>query len=274
MADYFATTGGHILYGREFTDAEVRANANVVLVNETFARLWLRPADAIGHMVTGSDGTVRRIVGVVRNLDFMAQYISDVFDVDPPETFIPARSPGGFDSTFVVNVEGQPEDHVAAIRAALQSVDRGVPVYGLKTMQQRMDQAFVRPKFYRTALVFFASFGLLLALMGIYAVVSYGVTQRTHEMGVRLALGTTPTRLRTTFVRHGLATVVVGTLGGIACATSTGRLLGSLIEGAKAFDVATYVLATISVCLVAAASIWVATRRIASMDVVEILRAE
>lgn len=274
MADYFATTGGHVLYGREFSDAEVRANANVVLVNETFARLWLRPADAVGHMVTGSDGTVRRIVGVVRNLDFMGQYISDVFDLDPPETFIPAHNPGGFDSTFVVKVEGQPEDHVAAIRAALQSVDRGVPIYGVETMQQRIDQAFTRPKFYRTALVFFASFGLLLALMGIYAVVSYAVTQRTHEMGVRLALGTTPTHLRTRFVRHGLATVVVGTLGGIACAASTGRLLGSLIEGAKAFDVATYVLATISICLVAAASIWVATRRIAHMDVVEILRAE
>ena len=274
MAGYFATTGGHILYGREFTDDEVRANANVVLVNETFARLWLRPAAAVGHMVTGPDGTVRRIAGVVRNLDFMGQYISDVFDADPPETFVPADNPGGFDSTFVVKVEGRPEDHVAAVRAALQSVDRGVPVYGVKTMQQRMDEAFARPKFYRTALVFFASFGLLLALMGIYAVVSYAVTQRTHEMGVRLALGTTPTRLRTRFVRRGLAIVIIGTFGGIACAASTGRLLGSLIEGARAFDVATYVLATISICLVAAASIWVATRRIAHLDVVEILRAE
>jgi predicted permease len=274
MAGYFATTGGHLLYGREFTDAEVRSNANVMLVNQTFARLWLRPADALGQIVKGPDGTVRRIVGVVRNLDFMGHYISDVFDVDPPETFIPAHNPGGFDSTFVVKVEGQTRDHVAAIRAALQSLDRGVPVYGVETMQQRMDRAFVRPKFYRTALAFFAGFGLLLALTGIYAVVSYSVTQRTHEMGVRLALGTTPTRLRTKFVRHGSAIVVVGSLGGIACAASTGRLLGSLIEGAKPFDAATYVLATISICLVAAASTWVATRSIANMDVVEILRAE
>jgi putative ABC transport system permease protein len=271
---YFATTGGHVLYGREFTDAEIRSNAKVVLVNETFARLWLRPADAVGHMVTDPDGTVRKVVGVVRNLDFMGQYIADVFDIDPPETFVPANNPGGFDSTFVVKVEGRPEDHVAAIRTALQSLDRGVPVYGAKTMQQRMDQAFARPKFYRTALLFFASFGLLLALMGIYAVVSYAVTQRTHEMGVRLALGTTPTRLRTRFVRRGLATVIIGTLGGIACAASTGRLLSSLIEGAKAFDGPTYVLAAISICLVSSASIWVATRRIAHMDVVEILRAE
>ena len=274
MANYFATTGGHVLYGREFTDAEIRANGNVVLVNETFARLWLPPADIVGHLVTGPDGTARRIIGVVRNLDFMGRYVSDVFDIDPPETFVPAYKPGGFDSTFVVKVEGRPEHHVAAIRAAVQSVDRGVPVYDVETMGQRMDRAFGRPKFYRTALVFFTSFALLLALIGVYAVVSYAVTQRTHEIGVRLALGTTPTRLRTKFVRQGLATVVSGTVAGIAGGASAGKLLGSLIEGAKAFDLVTYILATISICLVAAASIWVATRRIARVDLVEILRAE
>ena len=141
-------------------------------------------------------------------------------------------------------------------------------------MQQRLDRAFAHPKFYRTALVFFAGFALLLALVGIYAVVSYSVAQRTHEMGIRLSLGTTPLRLRTKFVRHGLATVLFGTLGGIAVAASTGKLLGSLLEGAGTFDVATYVLVTISICAVAAASIWFATRRIAKMDVMAILRAE
>ena len=84
MAEYFATTGGHILYGREFTDAEVRSNAKVVIVNETFARCGCGRPMPSAHMVTGPDGTVRRIIGVVRNLDFMGQYISDVFDVILP----------------------------------------------------------------------------------------------------------------------------------------------------------------------------------------------
>ncbi len=274
MADYFRTTGGHILYGREFTDAEVRSDASVVLVNETFARLWLRRADAVGHMVTGPDKVVRKIIGVVRNLDFMGQYISDVFDVDPPETFIPAHNPGGFDSTFVAKVEGKPDGYLASIRAAIQAVDRGVPVYGVETMGQRMDRAFTRPKFYRTALVFFAGFALLLAIIGIYAVVAYAVTQRTHEMGVRLALGTTPARLRASFIRHGLATVVVGTLSGFICAASGQRLLNSLIEGAQPLDLATMGLSTLSICLIAAVSTWVATRHIAELDVLEILRAE
>ncbi len=274
MAGYFATTGGKVLYGREFTDAEVRSDANVILVNQSFAARWLQPSDAVGHLVTGPGRTVRKIVGVVRNLDFMGQYLFDTYDVDPPETFIPAHDPGGFDSTFVVKVSGRAEDHLASIRDAVQSVDRGVPVYGVQTMQQRMDRAFARPKFYRTALIFFTSFALLLALLGVYAVVSYAVWQRTHEMGVRLALGTTPARLRAKLVQQGLATVVCGTLVGIACAAVTGKLLGSLIEGAKALDPGSYVLATVPICLVAAASIWVATRRIARIDVVTILRAE
>jgi putative ABC transport system permease protein len=274
MAGYFTTTGGHILYGREFADAEIRSDAKAVIVNESFARLWLRPSDAVGHIVTGPDGTARTIVGVVRNLDFMGQYISDVFDVDPPETFVPAHNPGGFDSTFVVNVEGQPRDHVPAIRAAVQSVDRGVPAYEVETMQQRMDQAFARPKFYRTALVFFASFALLLALIGIYAVVSYAVTQRTQEMGVRLALGTTPTRLRSVFVGQTMAVIVLGTMAGLACAMGAGKLLGNLIEGAKPFDALACLLVSISICLIAACSIWIATHRISRMDIAEILRAE
>lgn len=274
MADYFRTTGGHMLYGREFTDAEVRSNANVVLVNETFARLWLEPADAVGHTVTGPDKVARKIIGVVRNLDFMGQYISDVFDVDPAETFIPAHNPGGFDSTFVVKVTGGAERHVPSIRAVLQAVDRGVPVYGVETMQHRMDRAFVRPKFYRTALVFFTCFALLLALVGIYAVVAYAVTQRTHEMGVRLALGTTPVRLRTRFIRHGVTTVFIGTFVGFVCAASGQRLLNSLIEGAQTLDFATAGLATLSICFISASSIWVATRRITNLDVLSILRAE
>ena len=274
MAAYFATTGGHILYGREFTDAEVRSNAKAVIINETLARIWLHNADAVGHVLTGPDGTVRTIVGVVRNLDFMGPYFSDVFDVNPAEAFVPAYNPGGFDSTFVVNVGGRPEERVAAIRATVQSVDRGVPVHRVETMHQRMDLAFARPKFFRTALVFFAGFALLLALIGIYAAVSYAVTQRTHEMGIRLALGITPTRLRIQFVRQGLATVVLGAIAGLAGAAGAGKLLGSFVEGVRSVDPAAYGLATLSISTVAAGSIWIASRRIARVDIAETLRAE
>jgi putative ABC transport system permease protein len=274
MSDYFAATSGHIRYGREFTDAEVRSDARVTIVNDTFAKLSLGTTDVLGHMVTDAGGRTRKIIGVVKTVDFMDGWISDVFDVNPPEIFVPEHSPAGFPSTLVVHVDGRPEDDVAMIRDAVQSVDRTVPVFGVKTMQQRMDEAFARPRLYRTAVLFFAAFALLLAVTGIYAVVSYAVVQRTHEMGVRLALGTTPTRLRKRLLAQGLTSVVFGTLFGITGALLAARLLGSLIEGASSFDPMTYIAAMLFIWLIASVSIWTATHRISRMDVVEILRAE
>jgi ABC-type antimicrobial peptide transport system permease subunit len=147
-------------------------------------------------------------------------------------------------------------------------------VYSVETMQQRIEQAFARPKFYRTALTFFASFALLLAVLGVYAVVSYAVTQRTREMGVRLALGTTAMHLRTVLLGHGLVSVIVGALGGVLGAVLAGRLLGSLVEGASASDPLLYGMVVVSMGLIAALSIWIATRRITGLDIAEILRAE
>jgi putative ABC transport system permease protein len=174
----------------------------------------------------------------------------------------------------VVRVNGQAKDHLATIRDAIRSLDTQVPVFDAKTMEQRMDGALARPKFYHTALLFFAGFALLLAVIGLYGVVSYAVAQRTREMGVRLALGTTPGRLRTMLLWQGLLSVAVGAAMGIAGATMTGRFLESLVNGAKPFDLATFTLSTLVLLLTAATSIWFATRRIAGLDIMAILRLE
>jgi ABC-type antimicrobial peptide transport system permease subunit len=124
-----------------------------------------------------------------------------------------------------VRVDGRAEDHLAAIRDTIQSVDPQVPVFGVKTMEQRLDEVFANPKFYRTAIWTFAGFALLLAVIGIYGIVSYAVVQRTQEMGVRMALGTTPVRLRGMLLRQGLLMVVAGAIPGIAGAQLIGRFL-------------------------------------------------
>jgi predicted permease len=273
MSDYFATTGGQVLYGREFTNAEVQNDANVAIVNDVLAKMFLGTTDVVGHLETIGDRP-RKIIGVVKRVDFMDRYLIDLGDIDPPETFIPAHSPGHFDSIFVARVSGHAEDQLAMIRQAVQLVDPDVPVFSVESMQQRFDEAFVRPKFYRTALLFFASFALLLAVLGVYAVVSYAVTQRIHEMGVRLALGTTSVRLRVVLLGQGLVSVLCGTLGGLLAAVLAGRLLESLVEGASTLNPAAYVLAVPSICLIAALSIWTATRRINRLDIMEILRTE
>jgi ABC-type lipoprotein release transport system permease subunit len=118
-------------------------------------------------------------------------------------------------------------------------VDPQGPVFGVKTMEQRLDEVFANPKFYRTAVWTFAAIALLLAVIGIYGIVSYAVVERTQEMGVRMALGTTPSRLRSMLLRQGLLVVVAGAIPGIAGAQLTGRFLESLIAGAKPIGLTT-----------------------------------
>jgi putative ABC transport system permease protein len=271
FSDYFKTMGGRILYGREFNDAEVRSDANVVVVNERFAEEFGPAADALDHEVTLGNDPPCKIIGVVRVMDYM----TDTMDTaHSNQIFVPAHSPGGFVSTFVARVDGRAEDWLPAIRDTIRSVDTQVPVFGVKTMEQRMTDALGRPKFYRTAVLFFAGFALLLAVIGIYGVVSYAVARRTHEMGVRLALGATPVRLRGTMLRQGLLSVAAGAFFGIAGARLTARFLESLVEGAKSVNLATLVFSILFIALIASASIWVGTRRIARFDILDILRTE
>jgi ABC-type antimicrobial peptide transport system permease subunit len=154
------------------------------------------------------------------------------------------------------------------------TVDPQVPVFAVKTMEQRLDDVFVAPKFYRTAVWTFAGFALLLAVIGIYGIVSYAVVERTQEMGIRMALGRTPVQVRGMLLRHGLLMVMAGAIPGIAGARLTGRLLESLMDGAKPIGPAMSAGLVLFFGFVASASIWSATRRIASLDILAILRSE
>jgi putative ABC transport system permease protein len=271
FSDYFKTMGGRILYGREFTDAEVRSDASVIVVNERFAAEFGSAADALGHQVTLGNDPPRKVIGIVRGMDYM----TDTMDTaHSNQIFVPAHSPGGFVSTFVARVDGRAQDRLAVIRDTIRSMDTQVPVFAVKTMNQRLADNLARPNFYRTAVFSFAGFALLLAVIGIYGVVSYAVAKRTHEMGVRLALGATPVRLRGILLRQGLITVAAGAISGIAGAMLTGRFLESLVDGAKSVDLATFILSILFITLIASASIWAGTRRIARLDILEILHIE
>ena len=269
LSDYFQTMGARILYGREFTDAEIRSGARVAVVNDRFAAGFGAPRDAIGHRLTlGSDSW--RIVGVVKGME----YETDPTTANGNEVFIPSTNPGSFFSTFVVRVDGQAEDRLAQVRDVIQSLDPQVPVFGAKTMEQRLDQVFAGPKFYRTAVSSFAGFALLLAMMGIYGIMSYAVVQRTQEMGIRLALGTTPLRLRGMLLRRGLLVVGASAIPGIAGAQLSGRFLETLIDGAKPVGPGTSAGLILLLAVVASTSTWFASRRIARFDITAILRAE
>ncbi len=270
LSDYFQTMGGRILCGREFTAAEVRSGAKVAVVNERFAAEFGVPQDALAHQLTIEGDTPRKIIGVVEGME----YETDPTTAKGNEVFVPSETPGSFFSTFVVRVDGRAEDRIAAIRDTIQSVDPQVPVFSVRTMEQRLDEVFAHPKFYRAAVWIFAGFALLLAVLGIYGIVSYAVVQRTQEMGIRMALGRTPVQLRGMLLRQGMLMVMAGAIPGIVGAQLSGRLLESLVDGAKPAGLATSASLVLLFAAVASASIWSATRRIATLDITAILRCE
>jgi predicted permease len=270
MSEYFQTMGGRILYGREFTDAEIRSGARVAVVNERFAKSFGNPKDVVGHQLTNGGNSHGNIVGVVKGME----YETDPTTANGNQVFVPSGTPGSFFSTFVVRMDSRAEDHLAEVRDVIQSVDPQVPVFGAKTMAQRLDEVFAGPKFYRTAVWFFAGFALLLAVIGIYGIAAYAVVQRAREMSVRLALGTTPLRLRGILLRQGVLTVVAGAIPGVAGAQFAGRFLETLIVGAKPVGLGTSAGLILLLSLVASASIWFASRRIARFDITSILRSE
>jgi predicted permease len=267
MQDYFRVMGTRLLAGREFTEADIRTNTNVAMVSDALAREFGQPADLIGRELSIGKNSWR-IIGVVKGMDYM------VADAQTSQVFHPSRSPGWPRTAIVVRVTGRPEDRLAMIRDTIRSVDPQVPLFDVKTLEQRMADEFARPQFYKTAVMCFAAFALLLAILGIYSIISYSVARATHAIGVRMALGARPAGLRVSLLAKGLLPVAQGVILGVAGALLSGRLLGSLVEGAKLVNFTALVAEIFIIAVVAGATIWVATRPVARLEVMEILRAE
>ncbi|HEX8815915.1 MAG TPA: FtsX-like permease family protein, partial [Terriglobales bacterium] len=271
FSDYFRTMGGHILYGREFNEAEVRASARVAVVNERFAAAFGTPADVIGRQLTMADTSRWKIVGVVKGMD----YETDPTLVNPFQVFLPPTNPGIFPpATFVARVDGPAEDCLAAIRDTIRSVDPEVPIFGVKTMQQRLDEMFIRPKFYRMALWVFAGFALLLIVVGVYGLLAYAVARRTKEIGIRMALGAAQSKVAGMVVGETLLLICAGIAGSIPLAFWIKRLAASLIGGPTGSIAAPIAFGALMVFVVALAASYRPVRRAMKVDPMVALRYE
>ena len=176
--------------------------------------------------------------------------------------------------TFVARVRGNTEAYLPVCRDALQSVDPKVPVFSVKTLDQRLDEALARLRFYTTAVLFFAVFALLLAVIGIYGVANFLIVQRTHEIGVALAVGASPERLRATLLRQSPLPLFAGAAAGAAGAIAAGRVAESLIGSAEPIGAPACAFAAALLAAVAAIAVRSATRRRVRLDPMRVLRAD
>jgi ABC-type antimicrobial peptide transport system permease subunit len=171
-------------------------------------------------------------------------------------------------------VHGKTEAYLPIARAAIQSVDHQVPVFNVKTLDERLRENLAQARFYTTAVVFFGGFGLLLAIIGIYGVASYSIIQRTHELGVRIAIGASAERMRLLLLRQSLLPVAIGSAVGVAGAFGLGRFIQHLMDTAPRVDGLTCGVSAALVVLIASVAVWSATQRILRLDPSEVLRAE
>ena len=268
---YFRTMGTEVVEGRELTESDQKGTERVIIISDDLERSFGRGPLLGRKLDLAWQGAPRMatIIGVVRS-----ERYSGPLDQGGAQIFLPIQqSPPGF-VTFVAKVRGNREPYLAVCRDAVQRTDRDVPVFDVKTLDQRLADTLARPRFYTTAILFLAGFALLLAVAGAYGVATYSIAQRTHEIGVRIAVGASPQRLRATLFRQSVLPVGAGMLAGVFGAAGLGRLLQHLIASAEPAGLwicaaAAFVLATST-----AAAVWTATGRIVRMDATAALRVQ
>ena len=269
--DYFRTMRTPISFGRDFASSDRKGTEPVAIVNEEFARLAGENRTLIGKkMKSDFAGGEVTIVGIARSV----RYSPNSEEKAIATIFLPfGQSPFPF-MTFVARVHGKTDAYLAVGRDAIQSVDRQVPVFNVKTLDERLAENLARPRFYTTTVLFFGVFALLLAVIGVYGVASYSIVQRTHELGVRMAVGASAERMRWLLLRQSLAPVAIGTAAGVAGSFGLGRFMERLTDAAQGLDPATCGIAAALLALVAGVAVWSATQRILRLDPMQVLRAE
>ena len=274
--DYFRAMGIPVTRGRAFTEHDTAQSPPVMLVNEAFARRFFPGEDPLGKRITGSDTgagnprVTREVVGVVGDV----RHAGLEEEVTPEYYVAFAQNPVSNLTLVVRAAAGDPAALAGGVRAAVREVNREQPVYNVRTMEQLLSESVARRRFHMTLLATFAGLALLLAAVGIYGVMSYTVTQRTHEIGIRLALGAQKRDVLRLVVGHGLRLALTGVGLGLLGAFALTRLLASLLYGVGAADAAVYGAVALLLTLVALLACYLPARRATRVDPMQALRYE
>jgi putative ABC transport system permease protein len=266
---YFQAMGIGVRAGRDFTARDDAKSQPVVIINDALARRLWPGQNPIGRSVETS-GVVREVVGVVPGLRYQS-----LEEESGADAYLPMRQTSDFAAVYAIARSNLPPSSVVgALRAVLRPLDAALPLTEVRTMQDIVDQSVSPRRFLVLLLGSFAGFALVLASLGIYAVVSYGVVQRRREIGIRMALGATPGNVQMHVLRRTLQLAFLGLSLGLVSSWALGRMMQSLLYGVTFSDPMTFAGALAVLAIIAALAGALPARRAAHLDPLEALRTE
>ena len=266
----FQVLGTPLTAGREYDWTDIHQKRDVVLISDNFAReYWGSAAAAVGKRIRSNPNDPwSEIIGVV------ADVRHDGVDRPAPSTVYWPQQDNRSVTFMIRGTRAGTESYAAEIRRAVSSVSRSLPVTQMQTMQQVYDKSMARTAFTLTLLAISGGMALLLAGIGIYAVISYTVSQRTREIGIRMALGARQDRLKLMFVRNGLLWGGIGAAAGLVAAAMLSQLMSALLFEINPIDPLTYGVVVVALLGAAAVASYVPARRVTRINPVEALRTE
>lgn len=270
---YFEAMGVSFVSGRDFDERDDHTRPRVAIVNETLVRKFFPGGNAVGRRIKWvlDDEGWRTIVGVVRDVRGHA------LEVEPrPQFYHPfAEEPDEDAMSFAVRADASAMPFLSSsIKQELKQLDPSIPAANFRTMPELMMRAVARPRFSSFLLAVFAGLALLLAFVGLYGVVAHGVTQRTREIGIRMAVGAQRSDVLALIIRQGMQPALAGLILGLLSAFALTRVLASQLYEVSPTDPATFVLVGVGLLIVAFAACCIPARRATSIDPVTTLRFE
>ena len=273
--DYFKTLGVSMLKGREFTERDNKSAPPVIIVNQAFAQKFFPGEDPIGKRIKPGISTdtdkpaMREIVGVVsdvRNRNLSSELRAGYF--------LPAAQIPFNQMTLVVRTTNDPHSLITAVQNEVHTMDKEVPVFNVKTMDEYISATVAAPRFNATLLVIFAAVALILTIVGLYGVMSYSVAQRTNEIGIRMALGAQTRDVVKLIVAQGFKLVLLGLAIGLVGAIALTRVMASLLFGVTTKDPLTFIAVAMLLAVVALLACYIPARRATRLDPLHALRYE
>jgi predicted permease len=271
--EYFETVGMTILRGRGFTEQDnEKSQQAVAVVNETFARHYLGDEDPVGQRFRhGTGGSQIEVIGVVKD----AKYDTLREQAQPTYYVSYLQFTGDWrGTTFQIRTAAEPTRIIAAVRQAVREVDPNLPLYNIKTLATQVDESLVQERLIGTVSSFFGLLSLLLAAIGLYGIIAYAVSERTHEIGIRMALGAQRGAVLRMVLRQGMTLVLLGVGLGLALSFAGTRVIASRLFDVTPTDLLTFVGVPLLLLIVALLACFVPARRATRVDPLVALRYE